>query len=109
MMILTGWMIRSIPVLSEAAAQIPVTENDGIALDWLNGRRTPDANQNLKAAVTGLSLGTSAPEIFKSLVEATAFGSKRIADRFRENGVEIKAVVALGWRGKEIGLSLCRR
>ncbi len=87
---------RAIQLLGEAAALIPVTANDSVAIDWLNGRRTPDANQNLKAAVSGLSLGTGAPEIFKALVEATAFGSKRIVDRFRENGVEIKSVVALG-------------
>ncbi len=92
---------KAIPLLGEAAAKIPLTKKDGIALDWLNGRRTPDANQHLKAAVTGLSLGTSAPAIFKSLVEATAFGSRRIVDRFRENGVEIKSVVALGGVAKK--------
>ena len=45
----------------------------------MNVRRTPDANQNVKGAVAGLTLGTSAPEIFRALVEATAFGSRRIA------------------------------
>ncbi len=90
-----------IPMLGKVAAQIPITENDVVALDWLNGRRTPDANQNLKAAISGLSLGTSAPAIFKALVEATAFGSKRIVDRFIENGVDIRSVVALGGVAKK--------
>ena len=97
-----------IPMLGKAAAQIPITENDVVALDWLNGRRTPDANQNLKAAISGLSLGTSAPAIFKSLVEATAFGSKRIVDRFIENGVDIRSVVALGGVAKN-RILLCKR
>ncbi len=98
---LSAMAAEAIPLLGEAAAQIPVTENDTLALDWLNGRRTPDANQNLKAALTGLSLGTSAPEMFKALVEATAFGSRRIVERFRENGVEIRSVVALGGVAKK--------
>ncbi len=62
----------------------------------MNGRRTPDANQLLQGSITGLTLGSSAPLIFRALVEATAFGSKAIVDRFLENGVEIKQVVGIG-------------
>jgi L-ribulokinase len=87
--------------LSEEAAKIPVTESTIVATDWLNGRRTPDADQNVKATITGLTLGSSAPRIFRALVEATAFGSKAIADRFAENGIEIKAVVAIGGVAKK--------
>ncbi|MBN2806563.1 MAG: ribulokinase, partial [Prolixibacteraceae bacterium] len=87
--------------LSEEAAKIPVEESTIVATDWLNGRRTPDADQNVKATVTGLTLGSSAPRIFRALVEATAFGSKAIADRFAENGIEIKAVVAIGGVAKK--------
>jgi len=90
-----------IPGLSEQAAKIPVGESFVLALDWLNGRRTPDANQNLKGAITGLSLGSDAPRIFRALVEATAFGSKRIVDRFIAEGVEIKGVIALGGVAKK--------
>ena len=81
--------------LSEDAAKLPES-NDIIALDWMNGRRTPDANQYLTGSLFGLNLGTTAPMIFKALVEATAFGAKRIIDRFREEGVEIDQVTAIG-------------
>jgi len=92
---------KIIPELSRQAEKIAVNESGIIALDWLNGRRTPDANQNLKGAVTGLNLGSDAPKIFRALVEATAFGAKKIADRFVSEGVEIKGVIALGGVAKK--------
>ena len=85
-----------IPKLAEKAAKIPVTENDIIALDWFNGRRTPDANHTVKSAISGLDLSSDAPRIFKALVEATAFGSKAIVERFITEGVPIKQVIAIG-------------
>jgi len=87
--------------LSEAASRIPVTESAVVALDWMNGRRTPYANQALKGVISGLSLGSDAPRIFKALVEATCFGSKKIIDRFRDEGVDIKNVMALGGVAKK--------
>lgn len=90
-----------IPHLSDKAAQLPVTAQDVVALDWVNGRRTPDANHTLKAAITGLNLGTNAPKIFKALVEATAFGSRAIVERFIEEGVPIKKVIAIGGVAKK--------
>jgi L-ribulokinase len=87
--------------LSEEAAKIPIGESGLVALDWMNGRRTPDANQNLKGAIAGLTLGTDAPRIFRALVEATAFGSKAINDRFAEEGVRIDGVIALGGVAKK--------
>ncbi len=90
-----------IPHLSDKAAQLPVTEQDVLALDWINGRRTPDANHTLKAAITGLNLGTDAPKVFKALVEATAFGSRSIVERFIEEGVPIKKVIAIGGVAKK--------
>ena len=85
-----------IPELTKEAEKIPVSESTIIATDWMNGRRTPDANQLLKGSITGLTLGSSAPLIFKALVEATAFGSKAIIDRFLETGIEIKEVIGIG-------------
>jgi L-ribulokinase len=82
--------------LTEKAAQIDPRETTVIALDWLNGRRTPFADQELKGALVGLTLGTDAPRIFRALVEATAFGSRAIVDRFREEGLEIKQIIAQG-------------
>ena len=82
--------------LSDAAAAIPLSESIPTALDWVNGRRTPDADQNLKSAISNLSLGSKAPHIFKALVNAMCFGSKKIADRFQEEGVKIESVIGIG-------------
>ncbi len=89
--------------LAKDAAKIPILESEIVALDWMNGRRTPYANQALKGVISGLNLGSDAPRIFKALVEATCFGSKKIVDRFREEGIEIKNVVALGGVAKKSG------
>ncbi len=92
---------KIIAELSEEAAKIPPAESGIIALDWMNGRRTPDANQNLRGAIAGLNLGSDAPRIFRALVEATAFGTKAISDRFESEGVRIDGVVALGGVAKK--------
>ncbi|MCF2658843.1 MAG: ribulokinase [Parabacteroides sp.] len=85
-----------IPALTAEAEQIPIEESGVLATDWINGRRTPDANQLLKGTITGLTLGTTAPRIFRALVEATAFGGKAIVDRFRAEGVAIDNVIGIG-------------
>jgi L-ribulokinase len=87
---------RIIPALTVEAEKIPISESAVIATDWMNGRRTPDANQLLKGAITGITLGTSAPHIYRALVEATAFGTKAIADRFIQEGVRIDQVIGIG-------------
>jgi L-ribulokinase len=86
---------KLIPALDEAAEKLE--PRAGLtALDWLNGRRTPDANQLLKGAVTGLNLGTGAVHFYRALVEATAFGARAIVERFREQGVAINEIVGVG-------------
>ncbi|MDB4581533.1 ribulokinase [Draconibacterium sp.] len=92
---------KIITKLSIDAEKIPIAESGIIALDWMNGRRTPDANQALKGAIAGLNLGSDAPRIFRALVEATAFGSKAINDRFISEGVRIDGVIALGGVAKK--------
>jgi L-ribulokinase len=92
---------RVIAELSRQAESIPVEETAIVALDWMNGRRTPDANQELKGAIIGLSLGSDAPRIFRALVEATAFGSKMINDRFISEGIRIDGVIAIGGVAKK--------
>jgi len=87
---------RIIPELERRAVAIPAEETSLIALDWINGRRTPDANQRLKGAIAGISLGTDAPRLFRSLVEATAFGSRAIVERLRSEGIRIDSAIAIG-------------
>lgn len=81
--------------LSEHAANM---EDSGslIALDWLNGRRTPDADQRLKGAIAGLTLSSTPAQIFRALVEATAYGGRAIVDTFESQGVHVDQVIALG-------------
>ncbi len=83
-------------LLSQQAEQIPPEKSTIVALDWINGRRTPDANQSLKGAIVNLNLGTGAHHIFRSLVEAICFGSRKIVERFEEEGIKIKSVVGIG-------------
>lgn len=86
---------RIIESLSAEAARIS-SDEILIALDWLNGRRTPYADQKLKGAIAGMTLGTTAVKIFKALVESTAYGAKAIIERFTDEGIEIEDVVASG-------------
>jgi L-ribulokinase len=87
---------KLIPELSKQAALLHIDENSELALDWFNGRRTPDANQELKGVITGLNLGSDAPRIFRAIVEATCFGAKAIVDRFNHEGVPVKGLIGLG-------------
>ena len=87
--------------LSKQANLIPLEETNELALDWLNGRRTPDTNQLLKGAIAGLNLGTDAPRIFRAIAEATCFGAKAIVDRFNEQGVPVKGLIGIGGVAKK--------
>jgi len=87
--------------LETAARQIPLGETGIAAVDWINGRRTPDADQNLKLAMTGLSMGSDAPGVYRALVEATAFGARKIVERFEEEGVRIDNITAIGGISKK--------
>jgi L-ribulokinase len=92
---------RMIAGITAAAEKVDPGESTVLALDWMNGRRTPDANQNLKGAIMGLTLGTDAPAIFRALIESTAYGARSIVDRFVEEGVRIDGVIALGGVAKK--------
>ena len=82
--------------LSEAAKRLPFDAYSELAVDWFNGRRTPNANPYLKAGIFNLDLASDAPNIFRSLVETTCFGSKKIVEHFIEKGIPIKGIIALG-------------
>lgn len=82
--------------LTQEAEKLPLSKNDLVASDWLNGRRTPYADQSLKGGIVGLTLGTTPADLFKSLVEATAFGSKVILDHIEKEGVKVTEVIGVG-------------
>lgn len=92
---------KIIPELTKEAEKIELSIDNSLAIDWLNGRRTPDANQALKATITGLHLGTTAAHIFRALAEATCFGAKSIVDRFNDQGVPVKGLIGLGGVAKK--------
>ncbi len=85
-----------LPQLTTEAEKISVQDSSLLATDWLNGRRTPYADQSLTGSITGLTLGVTAPMLFRALVEATAFGSRTIMEHFINNGIEIDEVLAIG-------------
>ncbi|MFA0143786.1 MULTISPECIES: ribulokinase [Vibrio] len=85
-----------LPMLSEAAEQQGIDQYTPVAMDWLNGRRTPYANQRLKGAICDLNLGSASPAIFSALVESTAHGAKAIVDCFIEQDVTVERVIAIG-------------
>lgn len=93
--------LKLIPTLSEKASKLKLSEMDEIAIDWLNGRRTPNANQALKGAFLDLNLGTDAVKMFRSLVEATCFGAKKIVDQFVDQGIPVKGLIGLGGVAKK--------
>jgi len=92
---------KIIPELSRQAEALPLDEQDELAVDWFNGRRTPDASQMLTGAITGLALGSDAPRVFRSIVEATCFGAKAIVDRFNDQGVTVKGLIGMGGVAKK--------
>jgi L-ribulokinase len=92
---------KVIPELSRQAALLPLEEDAELAVDWLNGRRTPDANQLLKSAVSGLNLGSDAPRLFRALAEGTCFGAKNIVERFNSEGVPVKGLIGIGGVAKK--------
>jgi len=92
---------KIIPELSRQAALLPLDEDAELSVDWLNGRRTPDANQLLASAITGLGLGSDAPRVFRALAESTCFGAKSIVDRFNSEGVPVKGLIGIGGVAKK--------
>jgi L-ribulokinase len=92
---------QTLVALGVEAAKLAVGETGITALDWVNGRRTPDADQTVAMAIAGLKMGSQAPQVFRALVEATAFGARAIIERFKEEGVAINSVVVIGGVSKK--------
>ncbi len=82
--------------LSYLAAAAPVGGHGLLALDWHSGNRSILVDHRLSGLIVGLTLATTPEEIYRALVEATAFGTRRIVEAFTESGVEVNEVVVIG-------------
>jgi L-ribulokinase len=83
-------------VLEEEAAQLRPGESGLLALDWWNGNRSVLVDADLRGLLVGMTLATTAPEIYRALIEATAFGTRVIIDAFEHAGVPVERIVACG-------------
>ncbi len=83
-------------VLEEHAAKQRPGESGLIALDWWNGNRSTLVDVELSGLLVGATLATTAPEIYRALIESTAFGTREIIDALTENGVPVNRIVAAG-------------
>jgi L-ribulokinase len=82
--------------LTSEASKLKPGESGLLALDWNNGNRTVLVDQRLTGTILGLSLHSTPAEIYRALVEATAFGARVIVERFEEYGVKVERVVNCG-------------
>ena len=82
--------------LEQGAAELLPGETGLVALDWFNGNRSILADADLTGAIFGLTLQSSAEEIYRALLESIAFGNRRIIENFEEHGIAISEIVACG-------------
>jgi L-ribulokinase len=95
-----GWLVEQFKLdhiqMMERAKQFPPGSGGVLALDWLNGCRTPLMDGRLTGGFVGLTLGTEPAQVYRALIEATGFGLRWIVDTLREGGVSVKRFVASG-------------
>ncbi|WP_434739793.1 ribulokinase [Micromonospora sp. SH-82] len=82
--------------LTEAAAAQPVGAHGLVALDWWNGNRSLLVNHDLSGVIVGLTLATRPPEVYRALLEATAYGTRMIIEAFAEAGVPVDELIVAG-------------
>jgi L-ribulokinase len=83
-------------VLDEKAGQIPIGASGIVALDWMNGNRSILQDADLTGMIMGMTLSTKAEEVYRALIEATAFGTRVIMEAFKEYNVPINKIFACG-------------
>jgi L-ribulokinase len=96
-----GWFAKvagggKFDALERDATRVPPGARGLLALDWWNGNRSVLVDANLSGAIVGLTLATTAPEIYRALIEATAFSTRRILDAFAAQGITVSELVAVG-------------
>jgi L-ribulokinase len=83
-------------LLEIKASSLKVGENGILALDWWNGNRSILADADLSGLLIGLTLTTKPEEIYRGLIEATAYGTRKIIQSFEDNGIHVDEIVACG-------------
>ena len=83
-------------LLGEKATRLAVGESGLLALDWWNGNRSVLVDADLTGLLVGATLATKPEEIYRALIEATAYGTRIIIETFEENGVPVHEMVACG-------------
>jgi L-ribulokinase len=83
-------------LLSRLAAEQAVGEHGLVALDWHNGNRSVLVDHELSGVIVGQTLATTAPEVYRALFEATAFGTRTIIEAFESSGVQVRELVVAG-------------
>jgi L-ribulokinase len=82
--------------LEDKASKLKVGESGLLALDWWNGNRSVLVDVDLTGLLVGMTLATKPEEIYRALIEATAYGKRIIIETFQQNGVPIHELVACG-------------
>jgi L-ribulokinase len=83
-------------VLEREAARLAPGQSGLIALDWMNGNRSVLVDVDLSGLILGATLATRAPEVYRALIEATAFGTRMIIESLEESGVPVNDIVTCG-------------
>ncbi|MEU6207486.1 ribulokinase [Micromonospora musae] len=99
-----GWYVEhaapdgyaSHETLTEQAAEQPVGAHGLVALDWWNGNRSLLVNHDLSGVIVGLTLATRPPDIYRALLESTAYGTRMIIEAFADAGVPVDELVVAG-------------
>ena len=93
-------------LLEEKAARLRAGESGLLALDWWNGNRSVLVDAALGGLLVGATLATTPEEIYRALIEATAFGTRVIIETFEAHGVPIREIVACGGLADKSPLTL---
>lgn len=83
-------------LLTEKAEKLAPGESGLVALDWWNGNRSILMDDSLSGLLIGMTLQTKAEEIYRALIEATAYGTRRIVENFQENGLRVNEILVTG-------------
>ncbi|MEI7576781.1 MAG: ribulokinase [Armatimonadota bacterium] len=107
---LFNWLVNQFgsdhATLNQEALRLKPGESGLVALDWNNGNRTILVDPLLTGLIVGQTLHTTRAEVYRALIEATAYGSKKIIDQIEKEGVAINEVIVCGGIGEKSPLTM---